>query len=207
MANSRLDLLADRFRIASESLLARFVSVQSDLDCSTCHSAGFEQALLAAWLQEQWSQFSRDFVIASTQGTRRKSNPVKSLPGVRTLIDAEKTIKPAASDVATRHGLSIPIWHAPWFVIEVSMLVGLRNVSRIEATFGPTNIPAEVSDFRNYLVHPNTKTKVRYDALQAKYGLFDVEPAQFTSQEQSAGLSLFHGWIQGLQRVAHDVTA
>ena len=207
MPPSRLDVVASTFESASETLHDRFLAMTSDAGCTGCQHAGFGVAILTAWLQTRWIEFTRSLVIASALGTRRtQGNSVQPVAGVRSLADAEKIVKEATTFAVKRRGLLSPVWHAPLFVVEVGAQMGLRNLPRLETTLGPTLIPKQITDFRNYLVHPNTGTRSKYETLQAKLGMLSVEPQDLLQQHESPGLPVFTLWVRELQRVANDST-
>ena len=207
MPPSRLDVVAYNFHSASETLHDKFLAMTSDAACAGCRHAGFGEAILTAWLQTRWTEFARNLVIASALGTRRtRGESVPPVPGVRSRADAERIVKGATTCAVQRYGARSPIWHAPWFVVEVGTLLGLRNLTKLEATLGSTLIPEQITVFRNYLVHPGTGTRSKYEALQAKLGMLSVEPQNLLHQPQSPGLPVFTSWVRELQRVAHDST-
>ena len=207
MALSRLDMVASTFQLASESLHDKFLAMTSNAACTGCQHSGFGEAILAAWLQTRWIEFTRDLVVASALGTRRTSgNPVQPVAGVKSQADAERVVKAATTHAVKKHGASSPVWHAPWFVIEVSNLIGLRNLPKVQAALGPTVTPEQITNFRNYLVHPGNKTRYRYAALQEKLGFLRMEPEHLLHQQQKPGLTVFTAWVRELQRVAYDST-
>ena len=207
MAPGRLDVVASTFQLASETLHEKFLAMTSDAACTGCEHAGFGEAILTAWLQTKWIEFTRDLVVASALGTRRtRGNSVQPVAGVRSLADAKRIVKAATTCAVKKRGVGSPVWHAPWFVVEVGTLMGLRNLPKLEATLGPTLIPKQMTDFRNYLVHPGTSTRYKYEALQAKLGMLRVEPQDLLHQQQSPGLPVFTSWVRELQRVAYDST-
>ena len=207
MALSRLDVVASTFQSASEALHDRFLAMTSNAACTGCQHAGFGEAILAAWLQTKWIEFTRKLVIASALGTRRTGgNAVRPVAGVKSEADAETVVKAATFRAVKKHGGSSPVWHAPWFVIEVSNFIGLGNLPKLEVALGPTVAPEQITDFRNYLVHPGDRTRFRYAALQAKLGMLRMEPEHLLHQQQKPGLPVFTSWVRELQRVAYDST-
>ena len=207
MAPNSLDMVASTFQSASEALHGKFLAMTSDAACAGCQHAGFGEAILSAWLQTRWVDFTRGLVIASALGTRRAGgNSVQAVSGVKSRDDAERIVREASTRVVKKHRFSSPVWHAPWFVIEVSNLIGLRNSPKLQAALGPTFIPEQITDFRNYLVHPGKKTRYRYEVLQAKLGMLRMEPEHLLHQQQKPGLPVFTSWVRELQRIAHDST-
>ena len=207
MALSRLDRVNAGFQANAEALHDKFCAIRLDHCCSGCRSAGFGEAILTAWLQTSWGSFTRSLIIASTLGTRRTSaNAFQALPGVRSNTDAERKVKAASAEVVEKHRYSDPVWHAPLFVVEVSNLLAIRNKSTIEITIGATSIPKQISRFRNYLVHPDERTRSEYNALQASLGMLRTEPEDLLHNEIKPGLPVFTEWVRELQRVAHAST-
>ena len=207
MPPSRLDVVASTFKSASEALHEKFLAMTSDAACTKCPHAGFGEAILTAWLQTKWIEFTHDLVIASALGTRRtRGNSVPAVAGVKSRADAQRIVKAATTCAVKKYGTSTPVWHAPWFVIEVSNLIGLRNLPKLETALGPTVTPEQITVFRNYLVHPGEKTRFKYEALQAKLGMLRMEPEHLLHQQQQPGLPVFTSWVRELQRIAYDST-
>ena len=207
MPFSPLDIASRTFHATAEALHTKFLVAISDPACVKCTTAGFSGAIFTAWLQEEWSTFLRSLVIASALGTRRKTGaPVRAIRGVRSLPSAEKIVNGAAIRVAKNRGLQQPVWHAPEFVIGVGDYVRLANLPTIAATLSPTRVPQQLTVFRNYLVHPSDKNRVRYQKLQAEFGLVDVEPQDFVYRYRSRGIPVFTSWVRELQSIAHAST-
>ena len=199
-------MAAAAFKSGAEALHHRFLAISADSACTGCQSAGFGEAILAAWLQTEWGNFTRNLIVASALGTRRSGTPVKAIAGVRSPADAEKMVRTAAACAAKIRGTSYPVWHAPLFAIEVGSLIGLHNQPKLEVVLGATLVPGQIADFRNYLVHPGDKTRKKYEGLQAKLGMFGMEPEDLLHQFQGPGLTVFTSWIRELQRIADDST-
>ena len=185
----------------------KFQAILADTACSKCKSAGYGEAILAAWLQTEWGNFTKDLIVASALGAKRKRrSPVRAIAGARSLASAEKIVKNAAASVTKKDGKFYPVWHAPLFAIEVGTYLGLDNLGTIEVALGSTLVPSQITDFRNYLVHPGAKTRQKYEQLQAKLGLHSARPEQLLHQLQAPGLTVFTSWIRELQRIADDST-
>ena len=207
MPPSRLDIASRTFQATAEALHDKFLVAISDPACVECPAAGFSGAVFTAWLQEEWSNFLRNLIIASALGTRRKSGAsVRAIRGVSNRPNAEKIVNGAAKSVAKHRGLQQPVWHAPEFVIEVSNYVRLANFATIEATLSPTRVPQQLTVFRNYLVHPSDRNRIKYQKLQAEFGLLDIEPQDFVYRHRSRGVPVFTSWVRELQSIAHAST-
>ena len=207
MPPSRLDNVSRSFCNTADALHEKFLAAMADPACAKCTIAGYGTALLTAWLQTKWSDFAKGLLLASALGTKRKTGPgVRPAPSVKTRSDAEALLKVATTATTKRHGLQQPVWHAPWFVIEVAAVVRLRNLNRLELTLGSTVVPKQITDFRNYLIHPTHQTRVKYEDLQAKFGMLGVEPQHFIQGQRLLGVPVFTSWVRELQRVAHAST-
>lgn len=206
MARNRLEQIATQFNASAEALNTEFLSIKSDEHCTDCRSAGFGRAILTAWLQARWVDFNHDLMIASALGTRRRHNAVRPIAGVNATSDAERLVGRVAGFITKERGLALPIWHAPWFVVQVGSELGLRNISTIQAALAPTSVPDQIACFRNFLVHPGTRTEQKYHQLQAKLGLLQVEPQDLLDHFQTPGVMIFTAWVRELQRLAYAAT-
>lgn len=206
MTSDSLAQTAVVFYSNAEHLHDQFLTIQSDSNCIGCKSSGFGKAILTAWLQARWIDFTHDLLVMSALGVTRNPNPVQPLPRVHSEQDAKKTVRQACRQVASVRGLQLPILHAPWFVVEVGKFLGLHNLPSIQSALGPSLIPDQITDFRNYLVHPGSRTQQKYSNLQAKLGMVRVEPEDLLDQYQSPGVPLFTAWVRELQRIAYAAT-
>ena len=207
MARSWLDVAASTFKSGAEALHENFLAISADSACAGCQSAGFGEAILATWLQTAWSDFTRDLIIASALGTRRRrGTPVRAIAGVRSRGEAASMVRSTAACTARKHGTTRPVWHSPSFAIEVGAHLGLRNLPKLEVALGATLVPGQITDFRNYLVHPGDRTRQKYEELQTKLGMHRMEPQHLLHQFQGPGLTVFTSWVRELQRIADDST-
>ena len=207
MTLSGLDLVASTFDSGAEALHNKFLTILADSACTGCRSAGFGEAILVARLQDEWSSFTRALVVASALGAQRKNGtPVGAIAGITSPPDAENFVRVASACAAKKQGSQYPIWHATTFVIEVGTLLKLNNLPQLEIALGPSPVPRQVTDFRNYFVHPGTGTRQRYEGLQAKLGLLHLEPEDLLHQFQAPGLRIFTSWVRELQQIADAST-
>ena len=207
MPLSRLDIVATEFQNATEILHGKFLEIMPAAAGDQCPGAGLGEATLIAWLQTRWGNFTRNLILTSALGTRRKeASSFRPMKGVKSLSDAEKLVRKATSCAIERRGLRSPAWHAPSFGIAVSSILELGNHMHIELSLGSTTVPNMVSDFRNYLVHPGDDTRRKYERLQQKLGMHYAEPEDLLHQYWRPGLPVFTWWVRELQRIAHDAT-
>ena len=207
MARSWLDASASTFKSSAEALHDKFLAILADSACTGCESAGFGEAILAAQLQTAWSSFTHDLIVASALGTRRRRGTnVRGIAGVRSRAEAESMVRSTAACTAIKRGTPYAVWHSPSFAIDVGTHLGLKNLSRLEDALGATLVPVQITDFRNYLVHPGDKTRQKYEKLQAKLGMHRMEPQHLLHQLQGPGLTVFTSWVRELQRIADDST-
>ena len=200
-------MVASAFDSSAEALHNKFLAILADSACAGCRSAGFGEAILVARLQDEWSSFTRALIVASALGAqRRNGTPVGAIAGVTSPADAENLVRAASACAARKRGSHYPIWHATSFVIEVGDLLKLNNLPQLEITLGPSAVPRQITDFRNYLVHPSTGTRQKYEGLQSKLGMLNLEPEDLLHQSQSPGLPIFTSWVRELQQVADAST-
>lgn len=204
MVRGRLETVAAEFQLESEELRRRYLSMTSDIACIECSTARLGEAILCAWLQTKWSDFTRKLVTASAQGTRRRQgNVVPPVPRVRSREDAEGIVKTASLCIMRKRGLGSPVWHAPWFAIDVGKRIGLRNLDTLELSLGSSVVPSQITDFRNYLFHPGERTRRKYEELRQKLGFVRVEPENLLGQSMGQGEMVFTFWVNELQRIAN----
>ena len=208
MAPSSLVDVASGFYAASEELHDKFLAMRSDEACAECDGAAFGEAILTAWIQTAWGEFTRDLVLASALGAeRRDGTTVQPLDGVTTPTDGERLVRVATKSVFQQHGLSSPVWHAPWFAVEVGSALGLSNLEELKTALAPTLVPDQIATVRNVLVHPGQKkASQRYEELQAKLGMLNIAPQYLPRQPKGPGVTLFTSWVRELQNVADDST-
>lgn len=207
MVRSRLDVVAATFKSGTESLHDKFLEILADSACTGCQSAGFGEAILVPWLQTKWGEFTRGLITASAVGTRRTTGtPVRAAAGVRSLSHAEMIVRATAASTAQKRGIPYPVWHSPSFAVEVGTLIGLDNLPQLEVTLGSAIVPIQVTDFRNYLVHPSNRTRQKYEELRAKLGMLRAEPEDLLHQLQAPNLTVFTSWVRELQRIADAAT-
>lgn len=207
MARSLLDVTASTFKSCAETLHEKFIQISEDSACAGCQSAGFGEAILATWLQTAWINFTHDLIIASALGSRRKRRtPIRAITGVRSRDEAKNKVKSAAACTASKFGYNYPVWHSPPFAIEVGDRLGLNNQPIIKAALGATLVPRQITVFRDYLVHPGTRTRQKYEELQANLGMHLLEPEHLLHQLQRPGLPVFTSWVRELQQIADAAT-
>ena len=207
MARPWLDAAATTFKLGAEELHQKFLAISADPACTGCQSAGFGEAILVAWLQTKWSNFTQDLIVASVLGTRRmRGTPVKAIAGVRSRDEAKKLVKAAASCEAKKRNSNYPIWHNPSFAIDVGTRLELNNLQQLELELGGSRVPRQITDFRNYLVHPGDGTRQKYEDIQAKLGMHSMEPEELLHQLKRPGLTVFTSWVRELQGIADAST-
>ena len=207
MARSWLDAAGSNFKSGAEALHRKFLGILADSTCTNCQSAGFGEAILAAWLQTAWGDFTKNLIVASAIGTRRtRGTPVKGVAGVKSRSQAEQMVRAAAAYAAKKHGTNRPFWHYPAFAIEVGDCLELKNLWRLELALGSTVVPGQITSFRNYLIHPDENTRHKYEKLQATLGMHSIGPEHLLHQFLQPGLIVFTSWVRELQRIADDST-
>ena len=182
---------ASRFVTEAESLHDDFLAIQEDAACAGCQSAGFGEAILATRLQTAWSNFTHAFLIESALKETR----------VTAQSEAERIINQARDRAMDARGNRTPPWHAVDFVVQVGRFASLKDIERINSVLSPTTVPKELTDFRDYLVHPGQRTRSPYERVQAKFGYLYAEPEDLLHQIVEPGTTIFTWWVKGLEDV------
>lgn len=205
MATQSLEAVARSFEVEAERLHDSFVKMRSDTGCSNCAAAAFGEAILTAWIQTAWGEFTRHLTVASTLGGQKRDGALVAPAGtVATLQAAEEAVKEAARRVAEKQGLAFPVWHSPTFVVDIGTELGLDNLQAIQFAMGSTPAPNQITTLRNVLVQPGKRTQDKYEELQAKLGMLNIAPEYMPRQLLNPGLPLFTWWIRELQSAAYD---
>ena len=203
MAGADLSAVYEKFYNETEAIHAKFLAIVQDTACAGCQSAGFGEAILTAWLQTKWGEFSRELLIESLLCMYTANI---SVTATKTLGDAERTVTKTAREIAAKRGLPFPVWHSTGFVIEVAQEIALSNSTTIEHAIGPTTVPERITQFRNYLVHPTSRNRTKYEELLSKLGMLGKEPQELLHQSVRPGLVIFTSWIRELQFVSQAST-
>lgn len=153
-------------------------------------------------LQHLWGEFCRELVTRSSIGGVRTIGGTRltGVRGVRVWKDVERV---ARESIGGRREIA---WHVPERVVGIARKLSPANVSQITNSLSVAESPApEIRIARNYLVHPNADTWIRYNRLSRELGVFDSDPeALLTANVPQRDVTRFEYWIIRLQTIALD---
>lgn len=189
MPTTLSDLFRD-FADSTDALIGRFNSPVPNLalyesTCRVIHEDG--QALLVVRLQNSWTHFCRSLITLSA------SNDIDSVnKAVRHIVDLM--------------GFSNPVWHKPEFLVRLARHLALPNADCIDLHFGANISSAHITDVRNYIVHPGSRTESKYRQVAAAEGVPTANVGTLLTLRFPGGATLFERWVIDLQRTARNAT-
>ena len=183
---TKLDKLTKDFANCTNDMIERFdvpvpTSPPFKSTCPAIHSEG--QALMVVRLQNSWADFCRSLINTSASNDSR-------------------CVGKAAKHVAKDMGYSYPVWHKPEFVVRVAKHLTLANTDRIELYLGANLSSGDVTDVRNYIVHPGSRTESKYRKVAAAEGVPYADVGALLNVRFPGGATLFERWIKDLQKTA-----
>ena len=153
--------------------------------CPLIHEDG--QALLVVRLQNSWADFCRGLIEISASNNTGY-------------------VRSATKSVASDMGYSNPVWHSPEFVVQVAKHLTLANAGRIDLYLGANLSSGDVTDVRNYIVHPGSRTESKYREVAATEGVPGAGVGKLLNVRFAGGATLFERWVMDLQRTASNLT-
>ena len=153
-------------------------------------------------LQHLWGEFCRELVTRSSIGGVAAIGGTR-LPGVRGVRSRRDVERIARESIGGRRKIA---WHVPERVVGIARELSPANESQIADSLAVAGSPApEIRIVRNYLVHPNADTWIRYDRLSRELGVFDSDPdALLTANVPQRDVTRFEYWVIRLQGIALD---
>ena len=123
--------------------------------------------------------------------------------GVRQWKDVEKI---ALETTGVRQPRDVP-WHIPERSAQIAQKLAPKNAAQIVTALSSVSPIDEIRAVRNYVVHPNFDTRVKYDAAARRAGVFDSDPdILLTSKVQPGNVALFEYWAVQVRTVALDAS-
>jgi hypothetical protein len=192
--------LYGRFLARTTFLVRKFESpLPRDAPCrETClHIHEHGRLNLVIRLQFLWAEFCRELVVRSALGNSSSlsGTPLAPAPGVSCLEDITNI---ASAESRGRH----PPWHKPTFAASVAAKLGVQNLAQIRNGLSPVSAVTDLIVVRNYIVHPNQRTKLDYVRLTRRLGCAELAPVTLLATYQPGGATLFEVWVADLQTMA-----
>ena len=91
--------------------------------------------------------------------------------------------------------------------MRVAKHLTLANEDQINLYLSANLSSGYVTDVRNYIVHPGSRTESKYRTVAAVEGMPGVAVGKLLNTRFSGGATLFERWVKDLQRTASNATA
>ena len=149
-------------------------------------------------LQMLWGQFCRELIIRSAFGgyntisgtALKKGASVTDWRSVQTVVRKRSN---------NRH----PPWHIANFSIGIAKNLRIQNYGQVSMALGGISPMDYVIGIRNYVVHPEEKTRANYEnTLRAMGMTVKIDPISLLRSRVAGGANLFEQWVTDLQTLA-----
>ena len=120
---------------------------------------------------------------------------LQSAPGVSGLRDIRKA-------VASESRGPVPPWHHTQFAVRVARKLGVQNLVEITNGLSAVSAVDDLTVVRNYVVHPNERTRVEYVRVAGRLNCPGLGPDGLLATYQTGGATLFEAWVGDLQTMA-----
>ena len=130
------------------------------------------------------------------EGTR-----LPRVSGVRQWKDVERVAR------ETTGGRRDVPWHIPERSAQIALKLAPKNATRIATALSSVSPIDEIRAIRNYVVHPNRDTRVKYDAAARRAGLFEPDPdTLLTAKVYPENVTRFEYWANQIRIVALEAS-
>ena len=181
------------FSVAPPSSTAKFGNVS--VDTLLAYSRGF----LVNRFFHLWGEFCRHVVTASALGGYRTLDGVllNSAQGIACVSDILETInKPSIVGPGLR-------WGDPNWTVQNANKIQPANLEQIK--LGVSAVPYEdVRSVRNFIIHSNSHTRLKFDIVALKYSLFSVNADDLLLHRLPGGGTVMEAWVRDFQSAALD---
>ena len=149
-------------------------------------------------LQMLWGQFCRELIIRSAFGgyhtisgtVLQKGASVTDWRSVQTVIRSR-----------SRNGH--PPWHMANFSIDIARNLRIDNYGQVSMALGGISPIDHVINIRNYVVHPDERSRIRYENTLRSIGIMvKTDPISLLRSRVVGGASLLEQWVSDLQTLA-----
>lgn len=150
-------------------------------------------------LQHLWGEFCRELILRSSVGGARtiEGTYLPRVSGVRQWKDVERIARET-----TGGRRDIP-WHIPERSAQIVRKIAPKNANRIVTALSAVSPIDEIRAIRNYVVHPNRGTRVKYEAAARRAGVSDSDPdILLTTKVYPGNVALFEYWAAQIQTIA-----
>ena len=121
--------------------------------------------------------------------------------GVRRWKDVEKIARET-----TGRRRDVP-WHIQEQSARIALKLAPKNATQIVTALSSVSPIDEIRAIRNYVVHPNRNTRVKYDEAARRAGALDPEPdILLTSKVYPGNVTRFEYWAAQIRIIALDAS-
>ena len=189
---SRLERMYERYRIEPEVFDSHPERRDGRLFC-------------VVRLQHLWGEFCRELIARSSIGGARtmEGTYLPRVSGVRQWKDVEEI---ARETTGARR--DVP-WHIPERSARIALKLAPKNATQIATALSSVSPIDEIRAIRNYVVHPNRDTRVKYDAAARRAGALDPDPDPdilLTSKVHPGNVTRFEYWAAQIRIVALEAS-
>ena len=157
------------------------------------------QLLCLVRLQHLWGEFWRELLYRSSLGGchTTEGKYLHQVVSINNSRDFYAEISKLSS------GRRYVAWHVPMIVANIVRGLSPDNGSQIVTALSSVSPAEDILSVRNYIVHPNKETRVKFSSVAQKFGIFDSDPAVLLSDKIfPSNVTRFEDWVIQLQIVA-----
>ena len=202
MAVRKLGILYSRFAYRTDLISEIFrtplpLHLQDAVNCQPIHSAGEVQ--LINRLLVLWGEYCRNLVIISALGD--------ALTIQGTLLSPSTGVR-GFSDIRVKLGVNFGAgprtkWDEPQWALQCANTLSPTNMNQIG--LGLTGVSVDsLKSVRNFLVHPNERTRNIYQNLAQALGYHGIEPKALLNSNLGIGSTVLESWIADFQISAYN---
>ena len=192
------------FYAKSNGLLDRLysplpVKPREQESCGIFHVLG--RSFLVVRLQHIWGEYCRELVIHSALGSCRTvtGTLLAPAPGIANYTDIERLAKKLKKPLTGTRAS----WHDPRFTLDIADCLRITNYNTVSLGLASVST-ADLVAMRNFLVHPNIRTRQIYgDSVSPATVTAKAPDTQVLSPIVGGG-TVFEGWVKTLQQAARN---
>ena len=149
-------------------------------------------------LQHLWGEFCRELLVRSSIGGATTIGGLY-LPRASGIKRPSDVTRVARRTLKQRH----IAWHIPDNIARIANEIAPANENEIIIAVNSVSPVANILAIRNYLVHPNPRTRLAYSNAAIELGMPDSDPDTLLCARISpGGVTRFESWIIQLQAIA-----
>ena len=206
MRTKSLARLYGRYEVRTRSLTAKFttmlpVASEEMRACEPVHRDG--RAYLIIRLQHLWGEFCRELIVRSAVGgcETRTGQMLPRATRVKRVLDISTVTNVQMAGPRS-------YWEDPSFTIGLANRLQIANYNTIDLSIASVStILTNVKCVRNYVVHPNRFTSLKYLQMTSILGFKGLPPDQLLHQFLPGGVTIFDAWTSDLLGAAWNAVA